>query len=121
MCNTLQLRNGDEKAEFMVDGWNAWFYDDLKNLVSVCLLKYRKYNRSFSFGLKMKKGIFMFELLTYFWTAFWSDFNTFPKTPICYTPGIYAEGYIVFVFPFVHLYVHSLFHYVNENYVKVLC
>ena len=24
-----------------------------------------------------------------------------------YTPGIYAEGYIVFVFPFVHSYVCS--------------
>ena len=30
-----------------------------------------------------------------------------------YTPGIYAEGYIVFVFPFVHssvcMFVHSYF------------
>ena len=25
-----------------------------------------------------------------------------------YTPGIYAEGYIVLVFPFVHTYVHSV-------------
>ena len=25
----------------------------------------------------------------------------------CYTPGIYAEGYIVFVFLFVHTYVRS--------------
>ena len=39
MYITLQLRNGDEKAEFMVDGWNAWFYDDLKNLVGFCRLK----------------------------------------------------------------------------------
>ena len=28
------------------------------------------------------------------------------RKPI-YTPGIYAEGYIVFVFPFVRLYVRS--------------
>ena len=27
--------------------------------------------------------------------------------PQAYTPGIYAEGYIVFVFPFVGLYVRS--------------
>ena len=26
-----------------------------------------------------------------------------------YTPGIYAEGYIVFVFPFIRSYVHSFF------------
>ena len=25
----------------------------------------------------------------------------------CYTPGIYADGYIVFAFPFVRLYVRS--------------
>ena len=27
----------------------------------------------------------------------------------CYTPGIYAEGYIVFVFPFVCLFVRLYF------------
>ena len=33
-----------------------------------------------------------------------------------YTPGIYAEGYIVFVFPFIH----SFYRYINKNDVKVL-
>ena len=28
-------------------------------------------------------------------------------TVIVYTPGIYAEGYIVFVFPFIRSYVRS--------------
>ena len=45
-------------------------------------------------------------------------------------PGIYAEGFLVFVFPFVRSYVcmyvcvcvfvRSFFRYLNENYVKVL-
>ena len=41
---------------------------------------------------------------------------------IFYTPNIYAEGYIVFVFPFVRSYVCmvvcSRFRDINENYVK---
>ena len=37
-----------------------------------------------------------------------------------YTPGIYAEGYIVFVFPFVCLYVHLYFRHVCKICVKVL-
>ena len=41
-----------------------------------------------------------------------------------YTPGIYAEGYIVFVFPFVRLYVRlfvrSYFRHVCRICVKVL-
>ena len=41
-----------------------------------------------------------------------------------YTPGIYAEGYIVFVFPFVRLYVRSFvrsyFRHVCRICVKVL-
>ena len=47
---------------------------------------------------------------------------------VCYTPGIYAKGYIVFVFAFVRSYVYmyvcsfvlSFFRYVNENYVEIL-
>ena len=35
-----------------------------------------------------------------------SENKLLPKFHI-YTPGIYAEGYIVFVFPVVRLYVHS--------------
>ena len=31
---TFQLKNDGENPEFLVDGWNAWFYDDIKNLVS---------------------------------------------------------------------------------------
>ena len=30
---------------------------------------------------------------------------TCPCQRVVYTPGIYADGYIVFVFPFVRLYV----------------
>ena len=30
----FQLKNDGENPEFLVDGWNAWFYDDIKNLVS---------------------------------------------------------------------------------------
>ena len=45
----------------------------------------------------------------------------------CYTPGIYADGYIVFAFPFVRSYVRlfvrslvrSLFRNVRGIYVKV--
>ena len=37
-----------------------------------------------------------------------------------YTPGIYAEGYIVFVFPFVCSYVPSYFRHVRGICVKVL-
>ena len=33
--------------------------------------------------------------------------NFFSSITADYTPGIYAEGYIVFVFPFVRSYVHS--------------
>ena len=36
-----------------------------------------------------------------------------------YTPGIYADGYIVFAFPFVSSYVRSLFRNVRGIYVKV--
>ena len=42
----------------------------------------------------------------------------------CYTPGIYAEGYIVFVFPFVcssvRMFVCSYFRHVRGICVKVL-
>ena len=42
----------------------------------------------------------------------------------CYTPGIYAEGYIVFVFPFVGssvcMFVRSYFRHVCRICVKVL-
>ena len=34
-------------------------------------------------------------------------FVTLVHVTACYTPGIYAEGYIVFVFPFVRSYVRS--------------
>ena len=38
-----------------------------------------------------------------------------------YTPGIYAEGYIVFVMPFVRMCVHSFVLPLRyENYAKVL-
>ena len=30
-----------------------------------------------------------------------------PLKSLYYTPSIYAEGYIVFVFPFIRSYVHS--------------
>ena len=33
--------------------------------------------------------------------------NCASEQRLCYTPGIYAEGYIVFVFPFVSSYVLS--------------
>ena len=32
-----------------------------------------------------------------------------------YTPGIYAEGYIVFAFPFVRSYVRSLVRFFVRN------
>ena len=35
----LQLTDKEEKEEdrkFMIDGWNAWFYDDLDSLVGCC-------------------------------------------------------------------------------------
>ena len=37
-----------------------------------------------------------------------------------YTPGIYADGYIVFAFPFVRLLVRSYFRHVRGICVKVL-
>ena len=45
--------------------------------------------------------------------------------PFCYTPGIYAEGCIIFVFPFVRSYVRSfvrsfVFPSRSWNYFKVL-
>ena len=43
---------------------------------------------------------------------------TFEK--VHYTPGIYAEGYIVFVFPFVRLFVRSYLRHVCRICVKVL-
>ena len=58
---TLQLRNGDEKAEFMVDGWNAWFYDDLKNLVGAVpaaglfIHADRQGEAMYSFSFRLKK------------------------------------------------------------------
>ena len=36
-----------------------------------------------------------------------SNHSFIRKQGFNYTPGIYAEGYIVFVFPFVRLYVRS--------------
>ena len=36
--------------------------------------------------------------LMYSWLLFYNFAHFFV---LCYTPGIYAEGYIVFVFPFV--------------------
>ena len=38
-----------------------------------------------------------------------------------YTPGIYAEGYIVFIFPFVRTYVCSLVHSVLRVFVIPSC
>ena len=43
-----------------------------------------------------------------------------PRALICYTPGIYAEGYIVFAFPFVHLYVCSLLSVTISFWLKFL-
>ena len=37
-----------------------------------------------------------------------------------YTPGIYADGYIVFAFPFVRSLVRSYFRHVRGICVKVL-
>ena len=48
------------------------------------------------------------------------------RKPAFYTPGIYAEGYINFVFPFIRLYVRSFVHtsvtfveFASKLYVKV--
>ena len=50
--------------------------------------------------------------------------NVDPLTPHFYihyyTPGIYADGYIVFVFPFVCSFVRSYFRHVCRICVKVL-
>ena len=35
--------------------------------------------------------------------------------PLLYTPGIYADGYIVFALPFVRLYVRSLVRFFVRN------
>ena len=35
-----------------------------------------------------------------------------------YNPDIYAEGYIVFVFPFVRSYVCACVHHIREIYVE---
>jgi len=32
-----QIYDGDKKPEVLVDGWNVYFFDDLKALVSVLL------------------------------------------------------------------------------------
>ena len=37
-----------------------------------------------------------------------------------YTPGIYADGFLVFVFPFVHSYVRPYFRHVRRICVKDL-
>ena len=37
---------------------------------------------------------------------------------LCYTPGIYAEGYIVFVFPFVRSYVRMFVRSFVRSFVR---
>ena len=44
----------------------------------------------------------------------------------CYTPGIYAEGYIVFVFPFICLFARPVMsiefvEFTTKFYLKNLC
>ena len=55
----FQLKNDGENPEFLVDGWNAWFYDDIKNLVSCIMSLYyliKVYIRC-GWGIEMKKKI----------------------------------------------------------------
>lgn len=36
----LQIYDGNKKPEVLVDGWNVYFFDDLKSLVSIFILFY---------------------------------------------------------------------------------
>ena len=81
----------------------------------------------FALVLTVKNG----ELFTHLCPVVWCTFilikqmRPFFNSEVAdYTPGIYAEGYIVFVFPFVHLYVRSFvcsfftFRHVRRIYLK---
>ena len=61
----------------------------------------------------MKYNVYFIFSLDFISSLYWSKNRTF-----YYTPGIYAEGYIVFVFPFVRSYVRMFVRSFVRSFVR---